>query len=58
MAGEALKKAVAAEVLAKVPLHGVIGVGTGSTVDAWLAGLGHYKADIEAAVASSERSAQ
>ena len=53
-----LKKAVANAVLAKVPLHGVIGVGTGSTVEAWIAGLAHRKADIEAAVASSERTAK
>lgn len=58
MTQEKLKQAVAEYVLDKVPLQGVVGVGTGSTVNAWIDALGDRRAHIEAAVASSEATAE
>lgn len=51
-----LKQAAAKAALAQVPNHCIIGVGTGSTVNFFIAELG--EARIEGAVASSEASAR
>ncbi|MFT4580725.1 MAG: ribose 5-phosphate isomerase A [Gammaproteobacteria bacterium] len=53
------KKLAAAEAaLELVELEGILGIGTGSTVDYFIDLLGQYKHRIEGAVASSEVSAQ
>lgn len=51
-----LKRIAAHAALAHVPENAVIGVGTGSTVDFFIAGLGAMKDRIEGAVSSSEAS--
>ena len=53
-----MKQAVAKAAIAYVPDDGVIGVGTGSTANYFIAELGKIKHRIEAAVASSEASAK
>lgn len=55
---EPLKQAVAQAAIERIPLQGIIGVGTGSTVNAWLDALAGQRAKIEAAVASSNESAK
>ena len=53
-----MKQAVAKAAIAHVSDDGVIGVGTGSTANYFIAELGRIKHRIEAAVASSEASAK
>jgi ribose 5-phosphate isomerase A len=53
-----MKQAVAKAAIAHVPDGGVVGVGTGSTANYFIAELGKIKHRVEAAVASSEASAQ
>ena len=53
-----MKQAVAKAAIAYVPDGGVIGVGTGSTANYFIAELGKIRHRVEAAVASSEASAQ
>ena len=53
-----MKQAVAKAAIAHVPDDGVIGVGTGSTANYFIAELGKIRHRIEAAVASSEASAK
>src|SRR5258706_1538206 len=53
-----MKQAVAKAAIAHVPDDGVIGVGTGSTANYFIAELGKIKHRIDAAVASSEASAK
>ena len=53
-----MKQAVAKAAIAYVPDGGVIGVGTGSTANYFIAELGKIRQRVEAAVASSEASAQ
>lgn len=52
-----MKQAAAEAAIAHVPDGGVIGVGTGSTANCFLAALGKIRHRIEAAVASSEATA-
>jgi ribose 5-phosphate isomerase A len=58
MDANALKKAAAEAALAYVRDDTVVGVGTGSTVNYFIEALAQRRARIEAAVASSEASAQ
>jgi ribose 5-phosphate isomerase A len=58
MTQDELKQAVARAALAHVPVGGVIGVGTGSTANFFIAELGKIKHKFDAAVASSEATAQ
>jgi len=53
-----MKQAVAKAAIAHVPDDGVIGVGTGSTANHFIAELGRIKHRIDAAVASSEVTAK
>lgn len=53
-----MKKAAALAALTYIPADSVIGVGTGSTVDYFIEGLASVKHRIEAAVASSLRTAE
>ena len=53
-----MKQAVAKAAIAHVPDDGVIGVGTGSTANFFIAELGKIRQRIEGAVASSEATAQ
>ena len=53
-----MKQAVARAAIAHVPVGGVIGVGTGSTANFFIAELGKVKHKFDAAVASSEGTAQ
>jgi len=55
-AQDELKRIAAHAALAHVPEDAVIGVGTGSTVDFFIAGLGAMRGRIEGAVSSSEAS--
>jgi ribose 5-phosphate isomerase A len=56
MTQDELKAAVAQAALAHVPSGGVVGVGTGSTVNLFIDALAHSGLRIEAAVSSSEAS--
>jgi len=58
MTQDELKKAVALAALAYVPEGEIIGVGTGSTANFFIDGLGAMRDRIRGAVASSEASAQ
>jgi ribose 5-phosphate isomerase A len=58
MTQDELKQAVARAAIAHVPVGGVIGVGTGSTANFFIAELGKIKHKFDAAVASSEGTAQ
>src|SRR5436190_18067605 len=53
-----LKQTVARAAIAHVPSGGIIGVGTGSTANFFIAELGRVKHKLDAAVASSEATAQ
>jgi ribose 5-phosphate isomerase A len=53
-----LKQAVARAAIDYVPYGGVLGVGTGSTANCFIAELGRVKHKFDAAVASSEGTAQ
>jgi ribose 5-phosphate isomerase A len=58
MTQDELKQAVARAAIDHVPVGGVIGVGTGSTANFFIAELGRAKHKFDAAVASSEATAQ
>jgi ribose 5-phosphate isomerase A len=58
MTQDELKKAVALAALTYVPMGGIIGVGTGSTANYFIAELGKIKHKFDGAVASSESTAQ
>ena len=58
MTQDELKQAVARAAIEHVPTGGVIGVGTGSTANFFIAELGRVKHRFDAAVASSEATAQ
>ncbi len=58
MIQDELKQAVARAAVEHVPVGGVIGVGTGSTANFFIAELGRVKHKLDAAVASSEATAQ
>ena len=58
MTQDELKQAVARAAIEHVPVGGVIGVGTGSTANFFIAELGRVKHKFDAAVASSEATAQ
>ena len=58
MTQDELKQAVARAAIAHVPTGGVIGVGTGSTANFLIAELGKIRHKFDAAVASSEGTAQ
>ena len=58
MTQDELKQAVARAAVEHVPVGGVIGVGTGSTANLFIAELGRVKHRFDAAVASSEATAQ
>ena len=58
MTQDELKQAVAKAAIAYVPEDGIIGVGTGSTANFFIAELGKISHRVEAAVASSEASAK
>jgi len=58
MTQDELKQAVARAAVEHVPAGGVIGVGTGSTANFFIAELGRIKHKVDAAVASSEATAQ
>jgi len=58
MTQDELKQAVARAAIAHVPAGGVIGVGTGSTANFFIAELGKIRHKFDAAVASSEGTAQ
>ena len=58
MTQDELKQAVAKAAIAHVPEDCVVGVGTGSTANYFIAELGRVKHRIEAAVASSEATAK
>lgn len=58
MTRDEMKQAAAKAAIAYVPDDAVVGVGTGSTVDYFIAELGRIKGRIEGAVASSETTAQ
>lgn len=58
MTQDELKQAVARAALDHVPVGGVIGVGTGSTANFFIDELGKVKHRFDAAVASSEATAQ
>jgi ribose 5-phosphate isomerase A len=53
-----MKRAAALAALAYLPVGGIVGVGTGSTTNHFIDALGRMKHRIEAAVASSEATAQ
>ena len=53
-----LKQAVARAAIEYVPYGGILGVGTGSTANCFIAELGRVKHKFDAAVASSEGTAQ
>jgi len=58
MTQDDLKQAAAHAAVAHVPVGGVVGVGTGSTANFFIAELGRIKHKFDAAVASSEGTAQ
>jgi ribose 5-phosphate isomerase A len=58
MTQDELKRAVARAAIAHVPMGGIIGVGTGSTANYFIAELGKIKHKFDGAVASSESTAQ
>ncbi|WP_227817020.1 ribose-5-phosphate isomerase RpiA [Nitrogeniibacter aestuarii] len=58
MTQDEMKKAAAEAALAFVEKGSIVGVGTGSTANFFIDGLGRMKEDIKGAVASSEASAQ
>ena len=58
MTQDELKQAVARAAIEHVPAGGVIGVGTGSTANFFIAELGKVKHKLDAAVASSDATAQ
>src|SRR5687768_11153003 len=58
MTQDELKKAVARAAIEHVPNGGIVGVGTGSTANFFIAELGKVKHKFDAAVASSEATAQ
>lgn len=58
MTQDELKQAVARAAIAHVPMGGIIGVGTGSTANYFIAELGKIKHRFDGAVASSEATAQ
>ena len=58
MTQDELKQAVARAAIEHVPTGGIIGVGTGSTANFFIAELGRAKHKFDAAVASSEATAQ
>jgi ribose 5-phosphate isomerase A len=58
MTQDELKQAVARAALTYVPMGGIIGVGTGSTANYFIAELGKIKHKFDGAVASSESTAQ
>jgi ribose 5-phosphate isomerase A len=58
MTQDEMKRAVAAAALAHVPADCVVGVGTGSTANYFIAELGRASRRVRAAVASSEASAK
>ena len=58
MTQDELKQAVARAAIEHVPTGGVIGVGTGSTANCFIAELGRVKHKFDAAVASSQGTAQ
>src|SRR6185295_5791008 len=58
MTQDEMKQAVARAALEYVPMGGVIGVGTGSTANCFIAELGKIKHRFDGAVASSEGTAQ
>src|SRR5688572_15349110 len=58
MTQDELKQAVARAAIDHVPVGGVIGVGTGSTANFFIAELGKIKHKFDGAVASSEGTAQ
>ena len=58
MTQDELKQAVARAAIEHVPMGGVIGVGTGSTANFFIAELGKIKHRFDGAVASSEGTAQ
>lgn len=58
MTQDELKQAVARAAIKHVPAGGVIGVGTGSTANFFIAELGKVKHKLDAAVASSDATAQ
>lgn len=58
MTQDEMKQAAARAAIAHVPVGGVVGVGTGSTANHFIAELGKVKHKFDAAVASSEATAQ
>ena len=58
MTQDDLKQAVARAAIAHVPAGGILGVGSGSTVNCFIAELDKVKHKVDAAVASSEATAQ
>jgi ribose 5-phosphate isomerase A len=58
MTQDEMKQAVARAAIAHVPMGGIIGVGTGSTANYFIAELGKIKHRFDGAVASSESTAQ
>ncbi len=58
MTQDELKQAVARAAIAHVPMGGIIGVGTGSTANYFIAALAAVKHKFDGAVASSEATAQ
>ena len=58
MTQDELKQAVARAAIAHVPVGGIIGVGTGSTVNFFIAELARIKHKFDGAVSSSEATAQ
>lgn len=58
MTQDEMKQAAARAAIAHVPVGGIIGVGTGSTANHFIAELGKVKHKFDAAVASSEATAQ
>lgn len=58
MTQDEMKQAAAKAALAHVPVDSVVGVGSGSTANFFIAELGRIKHKLEGAVASSEASAQ
>ena len=58
MTQDELKQAVARAAIEHVPAGGVIGVGSGSTANCFIAELGKVRSRVDAAVASSEATAQ
>lgn len=58
MTQDELKQAVARAAIAHVPIGGIIGVGTGSTANFFIAELGKIKQKFDGAVASSKATAE